>query len=142
MMKRTVLIAVALGSAALASCGGTKSGNNASGNAAGAETAANQIPAAYHGKFRDEASACAKAVTDAGVVGQDVTATQVVTGSATFTVTGVEDRGERGILISASRDNRGGAAPTPDTLDFSLSPDGKTLRWTIGGSATPVTRCP
>ena len=134
---KSMVVALVLASAGLTACG--------SGNSANNETAAdapNQIPQRFHGRWRYNASDCTQG-PGGSVIGQDVFADRVEANMSVYTVTGVEARPENRIMISATRAARGGGEPSqPDTLDFALSPDGNTLRWTIRGGSTALARCP
>lgn len=134
---KSMVVGLVLASAGLTACGGGTSANNAT-----AANAPNQIPQRFHGRWRYNPAECAQG-PGGSVIGHDVFADRVEGNSHIFTVTGVETRGDNRIMISATRAWRDGSgAPEPDTLDFALSPDGNTLRWTLRGGSTPVTRCP
>lgn len=141
-MTRTALIAATLASTMLAACGGGASGNNAAGNGAGAQTAANQIPAAFHGRFRYDAAGCAKAITDSGAVGSDVSADKIMGPDLTWTVNTIEDRGNQRLKITSTRQSRSGGPAEPSEFEISLTPDGKEFRMIVNSASSAMTRCP
>ena len=137
MTARSMAVALMLTAAGLTACGSGNSTNNET-----AANAPNQIPQRFHGRWRYNAADCAQG-PGGSVIGQDVFADRVEANMSVYTVTGVETRPDNRIMISATRTARSGSEPPqPDTLDFALSPDGNTLRWTLRGGSTPVTRCP